>query len=86
VGAIVETLHERIQAEPSQGSHFFHNITTLGINYLNVTRRPEDRVDWTWITALHRTDETPFVVHAETGRPITLKVDGRKTLGVLLKR
>ena len=34
VGAIIETRHERLTADPSQGSHFFHNLTTLDIPYL----------------------------------------------------
>ncbi len=33
---IIETTSKRLHAEPSQGSHFFHNITSLGINYLVV--------------------------------------------------
>jgi hypothetical protein len=37
VGAIVETESDKLVAEPSQGSHFFHNITTLGINYITVS-------------------------------------------------
>ena len=37
VGAMVETASPELKAEPSQGSHFFHNISTLGINYVTVS-------------------------------------------------
>jgi hypothetical protein len=33
---MVETAHPLLKAEPSQGTHFFHNITTLGIDYITV--------------------------------------------------
>ena len=42
VGAIVETAHVNLKADPSQGSHFFHNITTLGINYINILENKDD--------------------------------------------
>ena len=85
VGAIVETVHPRINADPSQGSHFFHNITSLGINYLNVGVHPADRIDWAWLASLPVVQETTHVVHVCHTRPITLKVDGRNRIGVLLR-
>ncbi len=42
VGAMVETFSAQLKAEPSQGSHFFHNISTLGINYVTVSDDQED--------------------------------------------
>ncbi len=85
VGAIIETEHELINAEPSQGSHFFHNITSLGINYLNVRGGNDDHIDWDWITSLPVENETSFVAHAAMEAPMILRVDGRKTSGVILK-
>ncbi len=84
VGAIVETVHPSLHADPSQGSHFFHNITSLGINYLNVGGHPADRIDWQWLAGLPVVQETDHVVHVCHSRPVTLKVDGRRRLGVLL--
>ena len=46
VGAIVETAHSKLKAEPSQGSHFFHNITALGVNYLMVFQEGTEAIDW----------------------------------------
>jgi hypothetical protein len=85
VRTIIEATHPLINAEPSQGSHFFHNITTLGINYLNVGQNVDDRLDWNWIGSLPIVQKTMYVVHATTKSHFTLKVDGRQCLGVLLK-
>jgi hypothetical protein len=85
VGTIIETTHPTIHADPSQGSHFFHNITTMGINYLNVGQNAADRLDWHWISSLPVVQKTGHVVHATTESPFTLKVDGRQRLGALLK-
>ena len=85
VGAIVETVHPLINADPSQGSHFFHNITSLGINYLNVGINPLDHVDWQWLADQEVVQETSHAVHIRTSQPITLKVDGRSRIGVLLR-
>ncbi len=84
VGAIVETTHPAINADPSQGSHFFHNITSLGINYLNVGIHPGDRFDWQALAGLQVVEETTHAVHVRCPQPFTLRVDGRKRIGVLL--
>ena len=85
VGAIIETTHPKVHADPSQGSHFFHNITSLGINYLNLGVHPDDRIDWPWLAAQPVLKDTEYVVHIRLPRPFTLKVDGRRRLGILLQ-
>ena len=83
VGAMIETASDELRAEPSQGSHFFHNISTLGINYVTVTDDDRDFVDWEWIQSLPIAHETPFVAHAVLDRPFVLKVDGRTSRCVM---
>ena len=80
---MVETFSEKLNAEPSQGSHFFHNITTLGINYITVSQNKEDHLDWAQLTAMHRVNETTYLVHAKAGKPIRIKVDGRNSQSVI---
>lgn len=84
VSAMVETVHPKLNAEPSQGSHFFHNLISLGINYLNVNENKGDRMDWQWLTTLPVNEETRFVARISLEKPLTLKVDGRKLQGVLI--
>jgi CheY-like chemotaxis protein len=83
VGAIVETASEKLRAEPSQGSHFFHNITTLGINYITVESGGEDFFHWDWLTGLPLHGEDEHVAHVRLANPIILKVDGRHTRCVM---
>jgi hypothetical protein len=85
VGAMIETESEKLVAEPSQGSHFFHNITTLGINYITVSKHADGRIDWNWLTTLPRLHDGSFVAHARLDAPVTLKVDGRRSLCVIVK-
>ncbi|HSO18824.1 MAG TPA: PEP/pyruvate-binding domain-containing protein [Desulfosarcina sp.] len=84
VGAMVETESDRLVAEPSQGSHFFHNITTLGINYITVAKSAGGRIDWNWLTSQPRTEDAEFVAHVRLDRPVTLKVDGRRSQCVIV--
>ena len=85
VGAIVETTSKKLKAEPSQGSHFFHNLTSLGINYVTVAEGNGDFLDWNWLTSLPVAEESKFVRHVKLEKPIQLKVDGRKSSCVMLK-
>ncbi len=85
VGGIVETYHSKLSAEPSQGSHFFHNITSLGINYLTVVNPQKDFIDWDWITSMKVEHETKYVGHVRRETPFVLRVDGRNSLGALYK-
>jgi hypothetical protein len=83
VGAMVETTFTKLKADPSQGSHFFHNITTLGINYISISEHEEDFLDWNWLTSQPVTAETSHVAHIKLDKPFTLKVDGRKSRCVM---
>jgi hypothetical protein len=84
VGAMVEMAHADLQVDPSQGSHFFHNLTSLGINYLTVLGNDRDRLDWRRLDALSRVGGTEHLIHIRLESPMTLKVDGRNSLGVVL--
>jgi len=83
VGAMIETASDELRAEPSQGSHFFHNISTLGINYVTVADDDQEFLDWDWIKSLPVANETPFVAHTVLDRPFVLKVDGRTSRCVM---
>ena len=84
VGAMIETESEKLVAEPSQGSHFFHNITTLGINYVTVRRTESGRLDWDRLSTMPRENDLTFVAHVHLADPLTLKVDGRESRCVIV--
>ncbi len=69
VGAMVETMIENFKADPSQGSHFFHNITSLGISYLNITNNDSDFIDWKWLQSLTHSGENQLSESCKAGEP-----------------
>jgi hypothetical protein len=84
VGAIIELRNEKIKADPSQGSHFFHNITSLGVFYITVTEGSDDYFNWEWLYSLPFVQETTFIRHIEFEKPLTIKVDGKKSECVII--
>lgn len=84
VSAIVEAAHPKLSAEPSQGSHFFHNLISLGINYMSVQDDEHNRIDWPWLMSLPVLKSGLFTARVSLPSPLTLKVDGRSSLGVLI--
>ena len=85
VRGIVEVAHPRVNAEPSQGSHFFHNITSLGINYLTVFDETHEFINWQWLLSLPLEHETKWLGHIKRDTPFELRVDGRNSVGALYK-
>ncbi len=83
VGAIVETRIRNMPAEPSQGSHFFHNITALGISYITIADE-QDFIDWDWLLSLPAQSETDFVRHVRLESGIQVKVDGKRSLATMV--
>lgn len=83
VGAIIETTSDKLQAEPSQGTHFFHNITSLGIGYITLSEGDEDFIDWQWLKSLPLARETAFLKHIRLDVPLAIKIDGKGSRAVL---
>ncbi|MFC1867564.1 PEP/pyruvate-binding domain-containing protein [Thermodesulfobacteriota bacterium] len=84
VGAIIELRNEKLKADPSQGSHFFQNITSLGIHYITLTEDSEDYFDWKWIESIPHVQETSFLRHVRLEKPLLLKIDGRTSQCVII--
>ena len=85
VGAIIELRNEKLRADPSQGSHFFQNITSQGIFYVTVTEGSDDFLDWNWLNGLQVVQESAFIRHVRSDRPMTIKIDGRTSRCVMVK-
>ncbi len=85
VGAMVEASTEKLKADPSQGSHFFHNITALGISYLTVSDNDTDFLDWDWLRSLPEEKETRYLKHVKLDKILNIKIDGKKSHAVILK-
>ena len=77
--ALVECSLPDFRVDPSQGTHFFQNLTSFNAGYINVDpfSRPGDRADFDALDALPAEEETPYVRHIRLQTPLTLCVDGR---------
>jgi len=84
--AMVEYSTEDFRIDPSHGTHFFHNITSLGIAYFTIPYgRSNGHIDWDWLKSRPTTSEKKYVRHVQLSQPLTVKVDGRTGKGVVLK-
>ncbi|MBI5591851.1 MAG: phosphoenolpyruvate synthase/pyruvate phosphate dikinase [Deltaproteobacteria bacterium] len=83
VGAIIELKNSQIHADPSQGSHFFQNITSLGIPYITVAEDSDDTLDWKRVEAYSSVQETRYIRHVRLDHPVIIKIQGKKSIGVI---
>lgn len=83
VAAIVETAVPSLKAEASQGSHFFQNITSAGIYYLTILDESHGFIQQDWLAGQPTADTTDFIRHIRLETPLTIKVDGRRSKGVI---
>lgn len=84
--AIVEAASPTRGIEMSQGSHFFHNLTGLGVPYLSVPEVGAGRIDWAYLLDLPREREMERVVHARSEGGLTVRADGRHGRAVVLRQ
>jgi CheY-like chemotaxis protein len=83
---ILETELDDVAVTPSEGTHFFQNLTSFGIGYLIVHRRSgHGRVDFEWLASQPACTETRFLRHVRLERPLDVRIDGRSGRGVVLK-
>ena len=84
VGVMVETTIESIKADPSQGSHFFQNITSLGISYITVSEKRDDFIDYDFFSCQTCENTTRYLKHIHFESPIKILVDGTSSQAVLM--
>lgn len=81
---IVETTLESFRPDPSQGSHFFHNLTSLNMTYFSILDDGADRIRWDWLKAQPVQKVTRFLSHVRLEKALTVKVDGKTSRGVVI--
>ncbi len=98
VGAILELQNEQLHADPSQGSHFFQNITSLGIPYLTIfeekdgetsicsSKNGENCLDWNWLMDQENFEDLTYVRHVRLNKPFMMKCNGKEEIAVLYAR
>jgi CheY-like chemotaxis protein len=83
---IVESSFKDFMVAPSQGSHFFQNLTSFMIGYFTVNAfKKMGFIDWDWLTA-----QKPLIAKTYTNllrfkKPLTIKMNGQQNKGIILK-
>jgi hypothetical protein len=83
---IVESGFKDFCVIPSQGSHFFQNLSSFQVGYFTVNAdHGEGHLDWEWLAAQPAEGALNLVRHLRLDRPIVVKMNGRKTEGLIYK-
>lgn len=83
---IIESGLEHYRIDPSQGTHFFQNLTSFRVGYFTINPFSNDGIyDLAYLTAQPAVYEDELIRHVHFSNPLTVKIDGRKNKGVVLK-
>ena len=83
---ILEAGFRDFHVTPSQGSHFFQNLSAFQIGYFTVNPDLGDgMVDWDWLAAQPAVEERGCVRHLEFTKPVTVLMNGRAGAGMILR-
>jgi len=83
---IVEAGFRDFRVTPSQGSHFFQNLTAFQVGYFTVNPDAGDGfVDWGWLGAAAAVEEQGCVRHLRFDAPLVVVMNGRTSRGMIFK-
>ena len=81
---IVEATLPEMNVELSQGSHFFHNLSSFRASYFMVRHDGARPINWNWLNRQPVARETELVRHVRPAGPLSVRVDGRSARGVVV--
>ncbi|MBE6275735.1 MAG: phosphoenolpyruvate synthase [Bacteroides sp.] len=82
---IVEAGLTNYRVDPSQGTHFFQNLTSFGVGYFTINAYMDDGVyNQAYLDEQPAVEETQFLRHVRFERPVKVKMDGKKKIGVVM--
>jgi hypothetical protein len=79
---IVESPYKERHIDPSQGSHFFHDMMAAQVIYLIVKK--DENIDWEWLKKQKIAEETEFLKHIKLKKPLKTAADGKIGKGVII--
>jgi CheY-like chemotaxis protein len=83
---IVEAGFRDFRVTPSQGSHFFQNLTAFQVGYFTVNPDAgEGFVDWQWLASAPSVEEDGCVRHLRFDTPLAVVMNGRTSQGLIFK-
>jgi hypothetical protein len=83
---IVESTLPNMNVDFSQGSHFFHNLSSFEATYFMLRYDGDFRIDWEWLGQQTPLKETNYIRHVRSEQPLAIRVDGRRGVGVIRRR
>jgi hypothetical protein len=84
--AIVEATLPEMNVELSQGSHFFHNLSSFRASYFMFQHGRFPGINWDWLNRQPVVYETEFIRYVRPTERLSVRVDGRTTKGVILSQ
>ena len=82
---IVEAGLTNYRVDPSQGTHFFQNLTSFGVGYFTINAYMNDGIyNQAYLNEQKAVEETNFLRHIHFEKPIKVKMDGKKKIGVVM--
>ena len=82
---IVEAGLTNYRVDPSQGTHFFQNLTSFGVGYFTVNAyRKDGAYNQEYLNSLPAVHETQYLRHVHFDKPLIVKMDGKKNIGVVM--
>ena len=72
-----------MNVEPSQGSHFFHNLSSFEVSYFTINHHARPGINWSWLDSQETVAESEHVRHVRLKKPLLVKVDGRTGCGLI---
>jgi CheY-like chemotaxis protein len=83
---IVEAGFKDLNVTPSQGSHFFQNITSFRVGYFTINSFIHfGFIDWNWLTETPAIEELGYTRHLTFDQPVIVKISGHKNKGIIVK-
>jgi hypothetical protein len=83
--AIVEATLPAMNVDLSQGSHFFHNLSSFQTSYFMVRHGSRLGINWDWLNQQPIVQETDLIRHVRPATNLVVRVDGRARRGVILQ-
>jgi len=84
--AIVEATLPEMNVELSQGSHFFHNLSSFRASYFMVRHGHRFGINWEWLNRQPVIHETELIRHVRPTTDLCVRVDGRTARGIILSK
>jgi len=85
VKVIVETPYSERPIDPSQGSHFFHDMVSSQVGYI-VTKKDKGNIDWIWLDTLKVIEESEDVKHVVSSSELEIHIDGKHGKAIIKEK